>query len=164
MLSPIGTIHFAASIIALVAGTIVIVSTKGTEFHRKTGYVYAISMTVLIVTAFMIYRLFGGFGVFHVAAVISGISLLGGMLPAILRKPEKYWLGLHFNFMYWSVMGLYAALVAEILTRLPNVQGFTMVAVATLAVMAVANIAYLVFKKRWQRIADAFQGKLPISE
>lgn len=157
--STIGLLHLIASIIALLAGTWVIAAQKGTEIHKKIGYVYAVSMTVLIITAFMIYRLFGGFGIFHVAAVISTIALLGGMIPAILRRPEKQWLGLHYNFMYWSVMGLYAAFVAEVLTRLPSVRGFTMVAVATLAVMGVANIFYLIYKKRWQKIEAVYIDK-----
>lgn len=157
--STIGLIHLIASIAALIAGTWVITTQKGTEIHKRVGYVYAVSMTVLIITAFMIYRLFGGFGIFHFAAVISTVALLGGMIPAITRKPEKHWLSLHYNFMYWSVMGLYAAFVAEVLTRLPQVKGFTMVAAATLSVMALANIFYLVYKKRWQRIEAVYVDK-----
>ncbi len=158
--SPIGLIHLIASIIALIAGTWVILTQKGTAIHRKIGYVYALSMTVLIITAFMIYRLFGGFGIFHIAAIISTIALLGGMVPAILRKPEMKWLGLHYNFMYWSVMGLYAAFMAEILTRAPFVKGFTAVGLATLGVMGLANVFYLVYKKRWQKIESVYiEGK-----
>lgn len=156
--STTGFIHLIASILALIFGTLVIASTKGTPLHRKMGYLYAASMTVLIVTAFMIYRLFGGFGVFHVAAVISAIALAGGIIPAILRRPRKLWLGLHFNFMYWSVMGLYAAFTAEILTRIPQTRFLGMVAVATLVVMGIANVLFVRFKDRWKKIEAAYIG------
>ena len=153
----IGLIHLIASCLALITGTWVILTQKGTATHRKVGYVYAASMTVLIITAFMIYRLFGGFGIFHVAAIISTIALLGGMVPAILRKPANNWLGWHFNFMYWSVMGLYAAFAAEIFTRIPQMKFFWMVGVATFLVMLAANIAFYAFKKRWQKIEKSYQ-------
>ena len=156
--STTGLIHLVASILALMTGTFVITTKKGTSIHRKVGYVYAGSMFVLLITAFMIYRLFGGFGLFHVAAIISSIALLGGMVPAILRKPAKSWLGLHYNFMFWSVMGLYAAFVAEILTRIPQTRFFWMVGLATFGVMAIANIAFIVFKKRWQKIEEVYKN------
>ena len=156
----IGLMHLIASIIALITGTWVITTQKGTAIHKKIGYIYVVSMTVLIITAFMIYRLFGGFGIFHIAAIISTIALLGGMIPVILRKPEKSWLGLHYNFMYWSVMGLYAAFVAEVLTRVPQTRFFWMVGIATFGVMLLANIAFNIYKKRWKKIESIYlEGK-----
>ena len=73
------------------------------------------------------------------------------MIPAILRKP-KTWFNWHFNLMYWSVMGLYAAFVAEIFTRIPNMRFFWMVGVATFIVMLIANIVYLNYRKTWQKL------------
>jgi len=99
-----GLIHVIASLLALIVGTWVITTKKGTAIHRKMGYAYAGSMIALIITSFMMYRLFGGFGIFHWAAVVSTLTLVGGMVPAVLRKPVKSWLSLHYNFMFWSVM------------------------------------------------------------
>jgi uncharacterized membrane protein len=155
----IGLIHLIVSIFALVFGTWVLAVRKGTETHRKVGYLYTISMVLLIATALSIYRLFGTFGVFHVAAVLSAITLAGGMIPVFLRRPTNSWLGLHFSFMYWSVFGLYAAFVAEMATRLPirtifdsPKMFFITVAVSTFATMMVGQIIFFKKKKKWQNI------------
>ena len=55
-----GMIHLIASIIALITGSLVLILKKGTKIHKQIGYVYVVSMGILILTAFMIYRLFGG--------------------------------------------------------------------------------------------------------
>lgn len=153
--SQAGLVHIIASVLALIFGTLVLTMPKGGRQHRKAGYLYAASMTFVVVTAFMIYRLWGIFGIFHVAATISGLTLAAGMLPAILRRPAGYWLDLHFNFMYWSVIGLYAALAAETLVRIPGQNFFSMVGVATLLVFAAGNIAFLFYKKKWKTAVAA---------
>ncbi|MDQ6788297.1 MAG: DUF2306 domain-containing protein [Acidobacteriota bacterium] len=155
----IGLIHLTVSIFALVFGTWVLAARKGTRAHRRIGYAYAVSMILLIATAFMIYRLFGRFGIFHIAAIASTITLLGGMIPVIRRRPKNSWLNLHFNFMYWSVFGLYAAFVAEMAVRLPFRAAFSSpttffitVGVATFSTMMVGQIIFLKNKKKWQTI------------
>lgn len=116
---PIGNIHLLSSAIALGAGLFILLTTKGTKLHKRIGYLYALSMIVLNATAFMIYNLYGKFGLFHWLAVVSSLTLLAGLFPVISKRPRNYLL-LHFNFMYWSVIGLYAAFVAETFSRLPN--------------------------------------------
>ena len=115
-----GLIHLWCSVLALVAGTAVLGATKGTATHKRIGYVYCFAILGVNITAFMIYRLFGSFGIFHWMAVLSLLTLLAGMLPMLLKKPKSY-VSLHFSFMYWSVMGLYAAFVAETMVRIPEV-------------------------------------------
>jgi len=161
VVNPVGWLHLIASILALVFGTWVLITLKGTRAHRRVGYLYAVSMVALLATAFLIYRLFGRFGVFHVAAVVSAVTLACGMIPAVLRRP-KNWLDLHFSFMYWSVFGLYAAFVAEMAVRLPvrtmftsARTFFTTVVVSTLATMCVGQIIFFVYKKRWQKVPAA---------
>jgi len=157
-----GWLHLIVSILALVFGTWVLITPKGTRAHRRIGYLYAVSMILLIVTAFLIYRLFGRFGVFHVAAIASAVTLAGGMIPALLRKP-KNWLDLHFSFMYWSVFGLYAAFVAEMAVRLPfrtmfnsSLAFFTTVIISSLATMLVGRFIFFAYKKRWQGLSAAY--------
>ena len=150
----IGLIHLIAAIIALITGTLQLIMTKGTSIHKKIGTIYAISMSVLLITAFMIYRLFGGFGLFHVAAVISSITLVGGMVPILLRKPEGSWLSLHFSFMYWSVMGLYMAFAAEVLTRIPDTPFFGIVGLATGAIGLAGGIYFYSHEDKWDEILD----------
>jgi len=116
----IGLIHLLFSIVALILGTLVLSFLKGTNKHKRIGYFYCISMLGVNITALMIYRLYNKFGIFHWMAVISLLTLIAGMLPMIIKKPKSY-ITLHFNFMYWSVIGLYAAFTAETLVRIPDV-------------------------------------------
>ena len=151
--SEIGLIHLIASISALIFGTMVLVLTKGTKFHKQIGYVYAVSMLGVLVTAFMMYRLFGKFGIFHITALISLATLLGGMVPAILRKPANSWFNLHYGFMFWSVIGLYAAFMAESLVRIPQTPFFGMVGIATFLVMLIGGVIFGIYKKKWATLA-----------
>jgi len=116
----IGMVHLIASCLSLIFGTMILFMEKGTKRHVKVGYLYVINMAILIVTAFMIYRLFNGWGVFHYLTVLSLFTILMGMVPIWLKKPVKRWKYFHYAFMYWSVMGLYAAFVAEMITRIPE--------------------------------------------
>jgi uncharacterized membrane protein len=116
-----GLMHLLASVAALVLGSIVLAMKKGTAIHKKIGYAYSMTMLVLLITAFMIYRLFDGWGIFHWSAVLSSVTLLGGLMPMITKRHTRSFVVTHFSLMYWSVMGLYGAAVAEVLVRIPKV-------------------------------------------
>ena len=146
-----GLIHLIASIIALISGTIVLISPKSTTFHKRAGYVYCGSMMVLLITAFMIYRLFDGWGIFHYLAVVSLITLFAGMIPVLFRKSIKSWKIIHLSFMYWSVFGLYAAFSSETLTRIPDSPFFGMVGIATALIMISGGILFSYKKAKWER-------------
>lgn len=148
---PVGAFHFAFAIIALLSGTSVLSFKKGTSLHKKIGYVYALSMLLLNVSALMIYRLFDGFGIFHYAAILSLATVIGGMVPALLRRPINSWFYLHFSLMYWSVMGLYAAFASEILTRVPETPFFGMVGIASGIIMLAAGLYFYKAKQRWKK-------------
>lgn len=148
----IGLIHFIASALALIFGSAVLVMTKGSKIHIRTGYLYVVSMVVLLVTAFMLYNLFGKWGIFHYFAVISSFTLLLGMVPVFLRNQIKNWAYLHFSFMYWSVIGLYGAFVSEMMTRIPEVPFYNMVGLATAGVMLVGVILFGINKAKWMRM------------
>ncbi len=155
----VGLIHLISAIIAMITGTMILFMKKGTQNHKKVGYVYFAAMTVLLITAFMIYRLWGGWGLFHYAAVISSVTLLGGFLPIIFRYPKGSYITLHFSFMYWSVMGLYGAFFAEIMTRLPSIlyEGppdaffFQILSVTVGLVMVLGGFYFYRNKDRWER-------------
>ncbi len=144
-----GTLHLISSILALVFGSVVIFGKKGTSTHKKWGYAYVVSMIGVNLTAFLIYKLFGGFGIFHFAALVSTLTLIGGMIPVLRRKNKKKYIFSHFAFMYWSVMGLYAAFASEILTRVPETPFFGMVGIATGIIMTIAYIFFYRNKKIW---------------
>ncbi len=137
-MSPLGWVHLTFAISAMVVGAIVVLNPKGTRTHRKLGWVYAISMLGLNVTALMIYRLFGGFGPFHIAALASLTTLLMAMYFVIAR-PTKNWLALHYSFMSWSYVGLWAAAASEIGTRVQAFRFWWAVLIATAAVIGVGG-------------------------
>ncbi len=144
-----GLIHLIFSVLAMVLGAIVIFGKKGTAFHKKVGYAYSVSMVGCIITAFMIYRLFDGWGMFHYMAVVSTISLVLGIAPAILRKPEGHWIGLHYGFMYWSVVGLYAAFISETCTR-TQVVSMTTFSIILFVYFGICSFVFGRYVKKWK--------------
>jgi len=145
----IGLIHLISSCFALLFGTFILISKKGTKLHVKIGYLYVISMGILILTAFMIYRLFNGWGIFHYTSLLSLVTIALGMIPIWTKKPVNKWKSLHFSFMYWSVIGLYAAFAAEILVRIPETPFFGMVGIATGTIMLFGGIVFGINKAKW---------------
>lgn len=138
----IGIAHTIFAVVAMITGIWVILQPKGGRRHRQIGYLYVGTMLLMLVTAFGIYRLFGGFGIFHFFAVLSFLTLMGGMYPAIRRY--KNWLPQHYRLMCWSVAGLYAAFVAEVATRLLPVKYFGLV-VGLGSALVIGVSAYLIY-------------------
>lgn len=118
----IGWFHTLTAIIALLTGSIILANRKGTPKHFMIGRIYGISMLIVCITSFMIYRVHGSFGVLHFFAVISTITLLLGMFPLYTRRGKSPFVA-HLSWMYWSVIGLYCAFAAEVFTRLPMLLG-----------------------------------------
>jgi len=148
-----GWIHLFSSLVALVLGSWVLIVPKGTRQHRRLGYGYAVSMIILNSTAFMLYRLFGTFGPFHLAATASVISITLGLLAAIMKNRIKNWRAIHFSFMYWSVIGLYAAFFAEIVTRVDAIpiSFFWKVTIPTVATIAIGWAAFISRFGTWSK-------------
>jgi uncharacterized membrane protein len=125
----LGQVHFASAIASLALGAaVLLMSPKGTRRHRQVGWTYAVAMLTLNVTALMIYRLFGGFGPFHVAAIVSLAGLVAGIAAALKAKSSRLdrnlvkrarWVERHYHWMTWSYVGLWAAAVSEVATRVP---------------------------------------------
>lgn len=143
----IGLAHLLTAVVALICGTAVLAMPKGTRLHRWVGYVYASSMAVMLLSAFLIYRVFDGFGLFHIFAVVSTLTLFAGMIPAWRRGPR--WLEYHIGFMYWSVIGLYGALAAEVFARVPSTPFFTTIALVVAGVMIFGEIGWRRYGPRW---------------
>ena len=150
----IGLVHLISSCFALIFGTYILIAKKGTKQHIKIGYLYVISMIILILTAFMIYRLFNGWGIFHYTTLLSLITIALGMIPIWIKKPVNKWKYLHFSFMYWSVIGLYAAFSAEILARIPKTPFFGMVGIATGGIMLIGGVFFGINKDKWKKIFE----------
>lgn len=150
--STIGYIHLFFSVLAMITGLVVVFKTKGTAVHKKIGYVYVISMLLLNLTSFFISN-FNGFSIFHFFAIVSLVTIIGGMYPAI--KKSKNWIYKHYYFMSWSVVGLYCAFWSEVGTRfVRNMQDFWWaVAIAT---FATAFIGAIIINKNAKKIIEKF--------
>ncbi|MCX7593618.1 MAG: hypothetical protein N2235_07635 [Fischerella sp.] len=155
-----GLIHFIASLFALLFGTVILILPKGTAKHKTIGRLYGLAMLVVLVTAFMIYRLFGTWGIFHWTAVISSLTLFAGLFPMLTKRPTDNYISLHYSFMYWSVMGVYGAFVSETLVRLPKVvieSGipnsvfYNMTGIGTSLVMGLGIYFFLKLKPKWDK-------------
>jgi uncharacterized membrane protein len=138
-MNPLGLFHTICALLALGSGAAVLLRRKGTRSHRRLGWLYVASMLALNGTALMIYRLFGGFGPFHVAAVASLLTVVAGIVPAYRRKPAN-WVERHYAYMTWSYVGLWAAAVAEVGTRVPGFQFWWAVMAGTFAVLGVGAV------------------------
>jgi len=158
--SSTGLIHFIASIFALLLGTLVLVFQKGTLKHKIIGRLYALAMLVVLTTAFMTYKLFGTWGIFHWTAVISSLTLISGLIPILIKRPANNYISLHFSFMYWSIMGVYGAFVSETLVRMPKVvleSGipnslfYNMTGIGTAIVMGIGVYFFLKNKSNWDK-------------
>jgi uncharacterized membrane protein len=130
---PVGLAHLIVAILAIGLGVLVILGRKGTRTHKWLGRGYVVMMIAVNVTAFVIYEVFGGFGMFHWMALFSLLTVLAGYMPARLRNRD--WRAQHAYFMSGSFVGLIAALAAEILTRTPWLPFIGAVAVASVAVI-----------------------------
>ena len=147
-----GLIHLISGIIALIFGGLVIVLRKGTILHKRIGYIYVISMIILIVTSFGIYRLFGKFGLFHYLSLVSTFSLVAGMLPMLKKNRTSKDYETHFKRMYWSVVGLYAAFAAESFVRIPKFGGFwSAVAWSFVLIFIICFITFIKMKPVWSK-------------
>lgn len=147
--SNIGWLHIIFSLASLWFGTTILLKPKGTLSHKRIGYLYAVAMLGVNTTAFLIYHLFGRFGPFHIAAVISSLTLLAGMIPVFFRSRIKAWFNFHMSFMYYSVIGLYAAFASEIIVRIPGIRFWWSVLAATMLVMLVAMVLFRKLSPRW---------------
>lgn len=161
-----GLVHFIASLFALLFGTLILVLPKGTAKHKIIGRLYSLSMLVVLITAFMTYRLFGTWGIFHWTAVISSLTLISGLLPILTKRPRHNYVSLHLSFMYWSVIGVYGAFVSETLVRIPkvviesgipNTVFYNMTGIGTAIVMGLGVYFFLKYKPVWNK---QFERKL----
>lgn len=136
----LGLGHFFFALLAIVAGAVVVSRRKGTRFHKWCGRLYLVSMLAVNISALLIYRLWGHFGPFHVAAIISLATVLMGVQVAWRKKPARHWKVAHAYWMSWSYVGLLAAAVSESATRYLHYDFGWTVGLATAAVLTVGGL------------------------
>lgn len=106
--------HIFCGFAALASGLVVLLKRKGDAKHRLIGRFYFVFMLSLNLSAFSIYNLYGGWGVFHWMAVASLIPLIAGFVAIRYKN-----LNAHYYFMSWSYIGLLCATVSEIFVHVP---------------------------------------------
>lgn len=124
---------------ALVAGGVVVALPKGTRHHRLAGRVYAGSLGLVNVTAFLVYEITGGLNAFHAMAVLSAVTLAAGLLSLQGRARRRGHFEPHAYFMSWSYVGLVAAGTAQVVTSFTSFPPGLSVWAPTLAVMLVGG-------------------------
>ncbi|MDT0630139.1 DUF2306 domain-containing protein [Rubrivirga sp. S365] len=113
-MSATAVFHTALGALALVTGAVVLARPKGGPWHRVVGRVYVVSMVVLCLASFGLRDstpLFRGFGGFHVAAIVSLVTVSAGAWSAWRggRTQRAGWLPWHYMWMAWSYIGLVMA-------------------------------------------------------
>lgn len=156
-MSTVGLFHTLTAVVALASGAAVLLRGKGTRWHRRAGWVYVASMLLLNASAMMIYRLFGGFGPFHVAALLSLATVLAGIVVAVRRRPRGKWIETHYYWMTFSYVGLVAAAFAEVATRVPTAPFWPAVVVASVAII---GIGYWMIMRRASGTLRPFAARI----
>jgi len=136
-----GLSHVLLALAALLFGTLVLFRRKGDRRHRLLGRAWLVSMLGLNVTALLDYELYGHFGPFHWMALISLATVLGGYVSVRRRKPG--WKARHAYFMSGSYVGLMAATMAEIASRVPGWQFGLSVTISS-ALIIIAGVTLMV--------------------
>src|SRR5688500_6310826 len=115
--SSAGGIHFVCSVIGMLSGMFVLLNTKGTAFHRKTGYVFVTALVCVNLSALLIYDFNdGAISVFHFLIPVSLFFLGFGIIPMIgKRRPGAF--NRHIIGMNGAVLGLWAAGATEYFVR-----------------------------------------------
>jgi uncharacterized membrane protein len=115
-MSLIGWLHLISALAAVGFGAAVLMTPKGTQRHRRWGYLFLVSMLALNAAALSLYRIDGSWTGFHWLALASLLTLAVGILTVRLRRPASIWLPLHGGFMAGAYVGLLAAGTAQIAT------------------------------------------------
>lgn len=112
-----GGIHFITSVIGLLTGAYILFAKKGTALHKKLGYVFAVSLVVVNISALFIYDFNdGAFSVFHALVPVSLFFLIFGMVPFMGKKTPRT-LKNHIIGMNGAAIGLWAAGATEYFIR-----------------------------------------------
>ncbi|GAA4883528.1 hypothetical protein GCM10023311_02120 [Flaviramulus aquimarinus] len=146
----LGWFHFLTSLIAILTGTYILFNPKGTKKHKQVGYVYVFSMILLCGAALGIYNISGEFGVFHILAVAGLLTLIIGMIPLLFKNIQKKYKVFHLWFMYYSVLGLYAAFVSELSIRIPEKPSYMLVGIVTGVIFTIGSIFIFWKEKVWK--------------
>jgi len=156
----VGMIHVGLALAALASGAVILGAPQGTLLHKRLGYVYVAAMLGLNGSAFLMHRLLGTFGPFHVLALVSLGTLFMAVMPLFTR--HRGWLLHHYAWVCWSYVGLVAALVAEVGVRLPGLESHRLLWLAVIiggSMGVTAAGGYLMERNRKRLLGRIAAGK-----
>jgi uncharacterized membrane protein len=99
--TPVIQIHVAATLLALVSGSAVMLLPKGTALHRRIGWVFAAAMAVVAASSLFIMSK-GHFSAIHLFTVLVAVNL-----PYAIIMRRRGIITAH----KWAMIGLFAGLV-----------------------------------------------------
>ncbi len=116
--STFGGVHFVSSIIGLITGAYILLAKKGTNLHKKMGYVFAVALLLVNISALFIYDFNNGkISVFHYLIPVSLCFLIYGLYPMISKPRNKKSIYKHIIGMNGAALGLWAAGATEYFVR-----------------------------------------------
>ncbi len=159
----LGLVHLIAAGVSVIVGALVLLLPgKGSRLHRRIGWTWVMAMLVLNGTALAIYRLFGGFGPFHVFALVSLGTLVSGTVSAVRARQHRLaraptardmWVERHYYWMTFSYAGLIAAFASETITRHPATRPVGGPGPSFALAVAGATALIMIVASRWIRRA-----------
>ena len=135
----LATGHVLAALSALGAGAAVLLLPKGTHTHRVIGTVYVVALVLVNVAALSLHRE-DTFGVFHVLAVVSLVTIAAGLVPLLFGKRSPMVIANHAYCMTWSFAGLVAAGCGQLAVTVGQDGGTWLVPVAIATVLAISGV------------------------
>ena len=109
------TLHTILAVLALAVGPVVLFGGKGGRGHRRLGYLFAVALLGVDLSAFAIYEVSGGPTMIHALAVVNLATLAAGVRAALQGRILA-----HQSHMAYAYAGLIAALTARLQSFLPG--------------------------------------------
>jgi uncharacterized membrane protein len=131
--------HVVAAFSALLVGAAVLLVAKGTSTHRVIGGLYVLALVLVNVAALSLHRE-NTFGVFHVLAVASLVTIAVGLSPLLLGKRSPPRVATHAYCMTWSYAGLVAAGCGQLAAALGPGDGSWVVPVVIGTVLSISGV------------------------
>ena len=116
--STVGGVHVVSALIGLITGAFILITKKGTTIHKRTGYVFAVALLIVNISALFIYDFNEGkASVFHYLIPVSLLFLMYGLYPMLIKSEKKNRLNRHIIGMNGAALGLWAAGATEYFVR-----------------------------------------------
>ena len=147
----LGWFHFITALISILSGTYILFKPKATKLHKQIGYFYVLSMFLVCGSALGVYNITGNFGPFHILAIAGLLTLMMGLAPLLFKKISAKYKVFHLWFMYYSVLGLYAAFVSELSLRIPEKPSYSIVGIASAIIFILGSIFIFWKENTWRK-------------